>query len=215
MANQQNKSATAIEKQALEEISARHGVSVDAVASLLAALRAGDGRMAQFNHPELGGMGQWSSGMLMIGEFSNIVLKQKVQAICDELSKFVNDNPEHLDKAKEENKKQGIGARGNERLTWNSFKALKPVDNEKWWPESLGLPGSVGAQNEIRYAYFPASNRLAIKENSQVTIFDTSAHKIFGVSQEQGENNSLVFESQLGRVRTLELTVVEKLPSAG
>ncbi len=156
-------------------------------------------------------MGQWSSGMLMIGEFSNTVLKQKVQAICDELSKFVNDNPEHLDTAKEENMKHGHGAGGNERLTWTSFKALKPIDNEKWWPDSLGLPGSVGAQNEIRYAYFPASNRLAIKENSQVTIFDTSAHKIFGVSQEQGENNSLVFESQLGRVRTLELTVVEKV----
>jgi hypothetical protein len=211
MTNKQDKSAIAAEDQVLKEISARHGVSVEVIASLLSAFRHSGGRMAQFNHPELGGMGQWSSGMLMIGEFSNTALKQKVQAICDELSKFVNDNAEHLDNLDKEDINHMSGEDVDEKLSWKSFKPFKPFDNEKWWPQSLGAPTSVGSQNESQYAYFPESNRLAIKENSQVTIFDTGAHKIFGVSQQQGENNSLVFDSQLGRVRVTELTEVEKV----
>ncbi len=58
---------------------------------------------------------------------------------------------------------------------------------------------------------FPSTNRLAIKENSAVTIFDTGDHKIFGVSQQQGLNTALVFESQLGRVSAADLQVVERL----
>ena len=39
------------------QVAQRHGVSADAVLTLLRALAAGHGTMAQFNHPELGGMG--------------------------------------------------------------------------------------------------------------------------------------------------------------
>ncbi len=70
----------------LSEIATRHGVSLDAVVALFDGMRRGEGRMVQFSHPELGGMGQWSSGMLMIGEMSNSALKQKVQSLCEELS---------------------------------------------------------------------------------------------------------------------------------
>jgi hypothetical protein len=42
-------------------------MSTDAVRAILEA--ASGGGMAQFNYPDLGGMGQWSSGgMLMIGD---------------------------------------------------------------------------------------------------------------------------------------------------
>jgi len=54
------------------EIAKRHGFSEAAGQALADALRSGGGRQAQFNHPELGGMGQWSQGgMLMIGEMNN------------------------------------------------------------------------------------------------------------------------------------------------
>jgi hypothetical protein len=39
------------------EIAQRHGFSADAARAVADALRHGGGRMAQFNHPELGGMG--------------------------------------------------------------------------------------------------------------------------------------------------------------
>ena len=42
------------------DVATRHGVSLDVALTLLGALAHGNGRQAQFNHPELGGMGQWS-----------------------------------------------------------------------------------------------------------------------------------------------------------
>src|SRR5688572_31759468 len=48
--------------QAVQNLSQRYGVSVDAVTTLLAAVNAGGGSMAQFYHPELGGGGQWMRG---------------------------------------------------------------------------------------------------------------------------------------------------------
>ncbi len=54
------------------DIAARHGVSVEAALTLLGALARSHGAQAQFNHPELGGMGQWSEGgMIMIGDMFN------------------------------------------------------------------------------------------------------------------------------------------------
>jgi hypothetical protein len=52
----------------LKTLAERHGVSLDAVRHLLQALERGHGTMAQFDHPDLGGMGQWfSGGMVMVG----------------------------------------------------------------------------------------------------------------------------------------------------
>ena len=42
----------------LQSIAERHGVGLDAVRHLVQALERGHGTMAQFNHPDLGGMGQ-------------------------------------------------------------------------------------------------------------------------------------------------------------
>jgi hypothetical protein len=52
----------------IADIAQRHGFSPQAARAVADALRHGNGTMAQFNHPELGGMGQWvAGGMLMIG----------------------------------------------------------------------------------------------------------------------------------------------------
>ena len=69
------------------EIAQRHGFSADAARAVTDALRHGGGHMAQFNHPELGGMGQWSAGgMLMIGDMFNHALKARVDALCRDLA---------------------------------------------------------------------------------------------------------------------------------
>jgi hypothetical protein len=49
-------------QQKITAIAQRYGVSVDAVMTLLEALIRGQGTMAQFNHAELGGSGQWMQG---------------------------------------------------------------------------------------------------------------------------------------------------------
>jgi len=63
----------------------RHNVSVEAVVVLAEALKRGNGRAAQFNHPDLGGSGQWMPGMVMVGDMFNDALKAKVAALCQSL----------------------------------------------------------------------------------------------------------------------------------
>jgi len=61
---------------------------------LLGALEQGNGRQAQFNHPDLGGMGQWSQGgMIMVGDMFNQGLKYRVDALCNELAGLLRSQP--------------------------------------------------------------------------------------------------------------------------
>lgn len=72
--------------RSLEDLARRHGVSLDAVRCLAQALQRGQGRMAQFQHPELGGSGQWMPGMTMVGNMFDHAARARVEAICAELS---------------------------------------------------------------------------------------------------------------------------------
>ena len=70
----------------LEDVARRHAVSLEAVVTMLRALMEGNGSQAQFNHPDLGGMGQWSQvGMIMVGDMFNQGLKHRVDTLCNEL----------------------------------------------------------------------------------------------------------------------------------
>lgn len=67
------------------ELARKHGFSVGAVEHLAAALKRGGGKLAQFNHPELGGMGQWMPGMIMISDPFNHALKARLECLVLEL----------------------------------------------------------------------------------------------------------------------------------
>ncbi len=55
-------------RQRIDELAQRYSVSTDAVMTLLQSLVNSNGTMAQFNHRELGGGGQWMrGGMTMVG----------------------------------------------------------------------------------------------------------------------------------------------------
>ena len=176
-------------RRALEDIAQRHGVSTDAALTLLRAVAAGGGTMAQFSHPELGGMGQWTAGgMVMVGDMFNYGLKQRVDTLCSELAALLRGPqvfklPPHA---------EGIGGSG------------------QWWPAGLGTPAASGAQNDMRYAYFPATRRLAIQQGGRVRVYDTGEHQISGVSQQQSGVQSLAFTSQIGPVCVADLP-----PAAG
>ncbi|MCJ2013524.1 SHOCT domain-containing protein [Methylobacterium sp. J-076] len=148
----------------LQTVADRHGVSLDAVRHLLRALERGHGRMAQFDHPDLGGLGQWTSGgMTMVGRMFDDALKSKVAALCTELAAT-------------------LPAEGYA----STSSAGRPVGAGEWWPGGLGRPSSTGSQDGMRYAYFPESRRLAIDEGSGVVVYDTAGHEISGVSQSNG-----------------------------
>jgi hypothetical protein len=77
----------------ISRVSIRHSVSSDAVRTILRALRSGGGTMAQFSHPDFGGMSQWSPGMTMVGDMFNNSLKSKLDAVCTELAAYVAETP--------------------------------------------------------------------------------------------------------------------------
>jgi hypothetical protein len=89
------------------------------------------------------------------------------------------------------------------------MKPMEPMGSgPKWWPNDLGAPASCGSQNDVRYAFFPSSRRLAIEESGKVTVYDSGDHQISGVSQQQGSDRTLAFTSQKGDVKTNELKKV-------
>jgi hypothetical protein len=174
-------SGTTSEHDTIAELARRHHLSESAVAHLLDAMRRGGGSAAQFNHPELGGMGQWmAGGMLMIGDWNNHALKATVAQLCAELVP--------------------LSARSTATPS-GSFPAFPDIGASRaWWPAKLGAASASGAQNGMRYAYFAAARRLALELAGRVTIYDTLDHRIAGVAQQQGATSSLSFQSQLGVV---------------
>ena len=180
----------------------RHGVSLDAALTLLGALARGNGRQAQFNHLDLGGMGQWSQGgMIMIGDMFNQGLKHRVDTLCKELAGFLSSQPLANDEARglQSQSQSGVGV---------SLFLAGTGSASRWWPAELGNPASTGAQNDLRYAFFPGPRRLAIQKAGQVCVYDTGEHRISGFSQEQAGDQSLTFISQYGLVRLADLLLV-------
>jgi len=194
-------------QRTLQDIARRHGVSADAVLTLLRALVAGQGVMAQFSHPELGGMGQWSQGgMTMVGDMFNQGLRARVDALCTELASVLRSQPSlaMAIPSQSQSQSQSSGSAGV-----SLFVAGTGSPAGAWWPAELGSPSSVGAQNDLRYAVFPTTHRLAIERAGRVTLYDTGDHVISGISQQQSGDQSLTFTSQRGVVRVADLPVVQ------
>jgi hypothetical protein len=192
--------------RAVGEIAHRTGFTEDAVTSMLFSVIAGRGSMAQFSHPEFGGSGQWmAGGTIMISDMFNNALKARVDALCNELSALVGDEP---DFAADSFQSQSQGVRGNLQPGSSSLLVVARPVQANWWPSDLGIPSSLGAQNEVRYAYFPATRRLAIDINGKVTVYDTQDHQISGFSQQQLGSGSISFSSQLGGVDVSRLPAV-------
>ena len=78
------------------------------------------------------------------------------------------------------------------------MQPMKPM--AKWWPDDLGEPSTSGAQNDLRYAFFPDQQRLVIDDHGTLTTYDTGDHRISGVSQQQSSDHDLAFTSQNGVV---------------
>ena len=174
---------TPLGENLVSDLSNRYNISRDAVLHMLVSVNNGGGSMAQFSSPELGGSGQWMlGGMTMVGDMFNNGLRNTVDNLCTELS----------------------AALANSQI-FAVIPAGAPSSNQ-WWPGDLGSPFSSGAQNNTRYAIF--QGKLAVDVSGQVTVYDTLDHNIGGVSQQQGNDNSLTFSSQYGTVSVNQLPVI-------
>jgi hypothetical protein len=200
-------------RQIVQNLANAHGVSAEAAMVLLQALVAGNGTQAQFNHPELGGMGQWSQGgMIMIGDMFNQGLKYKVSQLCDELSGLLRNQPLFAPAPSQSQMQSQGGAQVGGVAGVSLF--VQGSGSGSWWPAELGHPSSTGAQNDLRYAYFPGLRRLVIQQGGATRVYDTGEHSIGGFSQQQSGDQSLTFTSQFGLVRVADLPVVSPAPHA-
>ncbi|MBZ4193873.1 MAG: SHOCT domain-containing protein [Candidatus Contendobacter sp.] len=212
-------------QQVVNDLAQRYNFSPAAVASLLDAVIHGQGSMAQFNHPELGGSGQWmAGGMIMLSDMFNQALKSRVEGLCSELASLVNNQPDLIHSGSFQSQRQSGGnhqqqqdhSSGNQQPQHEAgpvepvslFIAPASGSSGDWWGADLRWPTSTGAQNDVRYAYFAQARRLAIDINGQVTIYDTLDHHIGGFSQQQGYGGSLTFSSQYGLVEVSRLPVL-------
>lgn len=65
--------------------------SLEAVETMRRALAASGGRMAQFDHPEFGGVGQWMhGGMVMTSAGRDPVLEGRIDRLCEALDRAMD-----------------------------------------------------------------------------------------------------------------------------
>jgi len=198
-------------EQLVSRLSQRYGVSTDAAKHMLMAVYQGGGSMAQFNHHEFGGAGQWMrGGMTMVGDMFNTNAKMLVERVCEDIATELGNHQtgtfvgsfQSQSQSGSDQQSQSAGMGPSE----NSLFVPDPRTN--WWPKELGAPNATGSQNSTRYAYFAQNHRLAIATGSSVWVYDTLDHQIGGFSQQQSGDGSITLTSQYGTVRLSTLPVV-------
>lgn len=212
---------TAEGQQIINNIAQRYNFSSDAVFSMLQSVINGNGSMAQFNHPEFGGSGQWMrGGMIMLGDMFNNSLKNSVGNLCQELANLIANQPGLIQTGSFQSQNQGTQQQSNYGSNQQQQNGSGPAGavslfvpppagrSGNWWPAGLQFPNSTGAQNNVRYAYFATIRRLAIEANGHVTLYDTLDHQIGGFSQQQSVGGSITFTSQYGLVDVSNLPVI-------
>lgn len=181
----------------IPSIAERYHVSVDAARAIERSLRASGGRQAQFDHPELGGHGQWMPSMIQIGRPNDYQLRARVEGLCAELAAIVRGE-----------ETSAPLALGREPGTPSAGACVSKVAGESWWPATFGHPGSAGEQNGCRYAYFPDRDRLLVQMGATVIQYDTAGRRITGVAQQQSHESKLTFTSPEGEVPVEDLACV-------
>ena len=205
-------------QQTIGALAERYHVSGEAVTELAEAMQLGGNRMAQFSHPELGGRGQWLPGMTQIGDMFNRELRARVEGLCADLSRALEDDDErnltdpvrHTTRDRRSSEKDIPTMKPMEKMKpMTPLEPMKPMHGfdsapkDRWWPEDLGdAPNSAGGQNEMRYAYFADKNRLAVDEgNGKINVYDTAGHTVSGVQQHQsGSDRKVVFSNEKGEL---------------
>lgn len=87
-----------------------------------------------------------------------------------------------------------------------TFAPMAPV--EAWWPRELGSPSATGAQNDLRYAVFPAAHRLAVEVNGRLSVHEIGDLQITGCSQASGEEGGARFTTNRGPIPLASLPEV-------
>ncbi|MFN9545817.1 MAG: SHOCT domain-containing protein [Cyanobacteriota bacterium] len=205
----------------VNELAQRYGFSQEAVIQMMFAMLRGRGAMAQFNHPEFAGSGQWMrGGMLMLGDMFNHALKARVDGLCQAIAAQLASQPELFPLGSVQSQSQSGGGQQMQLggagampmamapLAQGGHSLFTPDPRDTWWPEELGTPSAIGSQNDLRYAFFPSPGRLAVEANGRVTVYDTGEHHIAGLSQQQVPGGAVAFSTPGGSISLASLSSV-------
>jgi hypothetical protein len=184
-------------KDVIPEIAQRYLVPEEKVRDIYRQLQANGGTQCQFECSELGGPVQWMPGMVMTSRMNDHGLRARVDGMCSELCAIVRGS----DTA-------APAALRREPGTAPAAACVELPAGESWWPAAFGHPSTSGAQNGVRYAYFPDKHRLLIQQGARIEAYDTAEHHLTGVSQQQGSSRTLTFSSAEGPVAVERLKVV-------
>ncbi len=166
----------------IKEIALKYQVSEATVTGLLEGFKRTGGSQIQFNSPELGGMGQWQPGMIMIGDMFNNSLKDKVYQLCTDVAALAASLPA-------ETAAQIVAKTGPESHRHAAFR---------------------GSQNNYHYAYYASENVLEIEENGKRTKYSTKGYSLTGVQQAQSNSvQSLSFTYPGGTVSLKDLKEIK------
>ncbi|CAK6696930.1 SHOCT domain-containing protein [Synechococcus sp. BA-124 BA4] len=202
-------------RKVASDLARQYGFSQDAVTHMMLAMLRGKGAMAQFDHPEFAGSGQWMrGGMLMIGDMFNHSLKARVDGLCQAIAAQLGGHqPQPASAGSFQAQSSGgwaaqssLPAMAPMAAAGGGSPLFVPDPRDTWWPAELGVPAALGSQNDMSYAFFPSAGRLAIQSNGQVSVYDTGHHQIAGLSQQQGSGGTVVFATPGGTVSLSSLT---------
>ncbi len=185
----------------VSHIAQRYVVSEDAVRELFRGLESTKGKQAQFNHPNLGGRGQWMPGMIMLSDTDDAQAKARIAGLCAEVSAIVQGRETSADEALAVPMDAGASA-----------ACVTMPAGESWWPALFGHPAATGDQHGIRYAYFPDRDRLLVQQGARITSYDTPGRRITGFAQEQSTASHICFTSERGPFELGELKCVPVTP---
>ena len=126
----------------------------------------------------------------MVSDMFNNSLKGRIDGLCNEVSALVANEGDLITSGSFQSQSQGGQRQGTFGGRHQQQSGSGPVgrvsvfvpplagSSGHWWPADLGQPTSTGAQNNVRYAYFGQTRRLAIEVNGRITIYDTLDHQI-------------------------------------
>jgi len=181
----------------------RYHVHEGAVRELFRAFESTHGKQAQFDHPDLGGRGQWMPGMIMLADMSaDAQTKARIAGLCAEVSALVQGRETSVDEALAAPREAGASA-----------AYVNMPAGESWWPASFGHPAASGEQHGIRYAYFPQRDQLLVQQGARLTTYDTTGQRITGFAQEQSTTSQICFTTERGGpMRLSDLKCVPIMP---
>lgn len=175
-------------EQEYQRIAQQYGVSAEAVQQLAHALIRGRLKTARFNHPELGGIGKWRRGDVLLGDVRDEDHKTLVWRLAEELMPLLKHVP--LPASSEENEQTLV-------MPW-------------WGDRLLGEPIITDRFESVQYGYFLESRRVIVLRGDDLIHYDADGLLVTGLVRRVSPSRGLelILQTVTGEVNVEALPII-------